>query len=72
MLRARERVPNSLLFYYFHLKLTFEPIKELGSESSGADQGPIKGSIFGGLHVLLPKFYSSLTHQKVVEGVRLN
>jgi hypothetical protein len=31
---------------------------------------PIKGSIFGGLHALLLKFYSSLTHQKMVEGVR--
>jgi len=30
----------------------------------------VMGSIFGGLHVLLLKFYSSLTHQKVVEGVR--
>jgi len=38
----------------------------------GVGQEPIKGSIFGGLHVLLLKFYSSLTHQKVVEGVRLN
>jgi len=36
----------------------------------GADSGPIKDSIFGGLHVPLLKFYSSLTHQKVVEGVR--
>jgi hypothetical protein len=36
----------------------------------GAGLGPVKGLIFGGLHVLLLKFYSSLTHQKVVEGVR--
>jgi hypothetical protein len=36
----------------------------------GANQRPTKGSIFGGLHVLLLNFYSSLTHQKVVEGVK--
>jgi len=36
----------------------------------GADLGPIKGSLFEGCHVLLLKFYSSLAHQKVVEGVR--
>jgi len=36
----------------------------------GADLRPAKGSIFGGLHVLLLNFYSSLNHQKVVEGVR--
>jgi hypothetical protein len=36
----------------------------------GAGLGLVKGLIFGGSHVLLLKFYSSLTHQKVVEGVR--
>jgi hypothetical protein len=36
----------------------------------GADLGPVQGSVFGGLHVLLLKFYSSLTHQKVVKRVR--
>jgi hypothetical protein len=36
----------------------------------GAGPRPIKGSVFEGLHVLLLKFYSSLAHQKVVEGVR--
>jgi len=35
----------------------------------GAGLGPPKGSVFGGLHVLLLKFSSSLAHQKVVEGV---
>jgi hypothetical protein len=35
----------------------------------GAGLGPIQVSVFGGLHVLLLKFYSSLTHQKVVKGV---
>jgi hypothetical protein len=34
----------------------------------GVGLGP--GSEFGGLHVLLLKFYSSLAHQKLVEGVR--
>jgi hypothetical protein len=33
MLQARERVPNFLLFRYFHLRLTFESIKDLGSTS---------------------------------------
>jgi hypothetical protein len=38
----------------------------------GAYPRPINGSKFGGLHVPLLKLYSSLTHQKVVEGVRSN
>jgi hypothetical protein len=36
----------------------------------GAGLRPTKGLIFARLHVLLLKFYSSLIHQKVVEGVR--
>jgi len=38
----------------------------------GVDQGLVKGLVFGGLHVPLVKFYSSLTHQKVVERVSNN
>ncbi len=34
VLRAREHVSNSLLFCCFHLRLTFESIKELGSAST--------------------------------------
>jgi hypothetical protein len=33
-LRAKECVPNSLLFRCFHFRLTFESIKELGSAST--------------------------------------
>jgi hypothetical protein len=34
MLRAKKRVPDSLLFRCFHFRLTFESIKELGSTST--------------------------------------
>jgi hypothetical protein len=36
----------------------------------GAGPRLVKGLVFEGLHVLLLKFYSSLAHQKVVQGVR--
>jgi hypothetical protein len=38
----------------------------------GVDLGSAKGSVFGALHVIPLKFYSSLAHQKMVEGVSKN
>jgi len=52
VLRARERVPNSLLFRCFHYRLPLESIKELGNASHGTQYtiwGKVVASFKSGL-----------------------
>ncbi len=59
VLRARERVPNSLLFRCFHLRLTFESIKKVRGASLGLQTPKVEAPL--GVWRFIPSHFPSLS-----------